>query len=184
MSERTDGRTIRYAHRRTELLHAVTDHVLEAGLADLTLRRVASAIGVSHATLVHHFATRDQLITEIVDAGFDLRSAWAWLQTPEGSRATRLYLSISGLALYGDPPYAAALRRSQEQRLAALSEGLRLVGCPPQEAEAVATTLLARVRGLAADLLLTGDRPRLDRAFDELLRDAEARSATWTPPRT
>jgi len=199
MSERTDGRTVRYAHRRTELLHAVTDHVLEAGLADLTLRRVAGAIGVSHATLVHHFATRDQLITEIVDdvltrvlmpsphgiaAGFDLRSAWAWLQTPEGSRATRLYLSISGLALYGDPPYAAALRRSQEQRLAALSEGLRLVGCPPHEAEAVATTLLARVRGLAADLLLTGDRARLDRAFDELLRDAEARSATWTPPRT
>ncbi len=197
MSDKTDGRTVRYAHRRTELLHAVTEHVLDAGLADLTLRRVASAIGVSHATLVHHFATRDQLIAEIVDdvltrilmpsargiaAGFDLRATWAWLQTPEGSRATRLYLSISGLALYGDPPYAAALRRSQEGRLAALSEGLRLVGCPPHESQAVATTVLARVRGLAADLLLTGDTDRVDLAFEEFLRDAVARSATWTRP--
>lgn len=197
MSEKADGRSLRYAHRRTELLHAVTDHVLEAGLADLTLRRVASAIGVSHATLVHHFATRDQLITEIVDdvltrvltpspggiaQGFDLRSAWAWLQTPQGSAATRLYLSISGLALYGNPPYAAALRRSQEQRLAALSEGLRLVGCPPEECDAAATTVLARVRGLAADLLLTGDRARLDLAFEQFVREAEARRATWAPP--
>nr|WP_272917565.1 TetR/AcrR family transcriptional regulator [Nocardioides flavescens] len=163
-------------------------------MADLTLRRVAAAIGVSHATLVHHFATRDQLITEIVDDvltrvlmpsaegiahGFDLRATWAWLQTPEGSQATRLYLSITGLALYGDPPYADALRRSQQRRLAALSAGLRLVGCPDDECDAVATSVLARVRGLAADLLLTGDRARLDAAFEDFAREAEARRATW-----
>ncbi|WP_414171570.1 TetR/AcrR family transcriptional regulator [Clavibacter tessellarius] len=62
-----DGRRLRYAHRRGELLRAATEHVLEHGLDDLTLRGLADGVGVSHATLVHHFATRDGLIAEIVE---------------------------------------------------------------------------------------------------------------------
>jgi AcrR family transcriptional regulator len=192
--DETDGRRRRYAHRRGELLRAVTTHALEQGIADLTLRRAAQQVGVSHATLVHHFSTRDQLIAEIVDdvltrvlmpssagiaAGFDLHSAWAWLCSREGMQATRLYLAITGLALYGDPPFAQALRRSQRARIDELAAGLVHLGCPAAQSEAVATNLLARMRGLAADLLLTGDRRRLDAAFEDLLRDAALRAREW-----
>lgn len=198
MTTKPDGRRTRYEHRRGELLAAVTEHALEHGVADLTLRGAAAAVGVSHATLVHHFATRDALIGEIVEevltrallpapdriaAGYDLRAAWAYLRTGEGLRWTRLFVSLVGLSLYGDPPFAAALRRSLELRLAAIQQGLVLLGCPPEEAPAAATTVLSRMRGLALDLLVTGDGERADAAFGLFLEEAGARVASWTAHR-
>jgi len=193
--DRPDGRRTRYAHRRGELLEAVTAHALQHGVADLTLRKVAASIGVSHATLVHHFETRDRLIGEIVDevltkallpsptgmtGGFTLASAWSYLRSEEGAAYTRLYLSLTGLALYGDPPFAEALRRSLHRRLEALTEGVLLLGCPPDEASAVATNVLARMRGLAIDLLLGDDDERLEAAFSDFQRDSERRRAEWS----
>lgn len=194
MTDRPDGRRTRHEHRRGEILAAVTQYALEHGVADLTLRKVAAVVGVSHATLVHHFETRDALISEIVDevltrallpspekiqAGYDIRAAWEYLRTGEGLRWARLFLSLVGLSLYGDPPFADALRRSLERRLAAIQAGLLLLGCPPQEAPAAATTVLSRLRGLALDLIMTGDGERADAAFALFLEEAAARRASW-----
>ena len=194
MTDKVDGRRTRHEHRRGELLAAVTEHALEHGVADLTLRKVAADVGVSHATLVHHFATREALIGEIVDevltrallpsperigAGYDIRAAWAYLRTGDGLRWARLFISVVGLSLYGDPPFAGAVRRSLERRLAAIEAGLLLIGCPPQEAPAAATTVLSRLRGLAMDLILTGDGERVDAAFALFLEEAAARRASW-----
>jgi DNA-binding transcriptional regulator YbjK len=41
MAEQIDGRTLRYQHRRSELLDAVGEYVLDHGIATLSLRRVA-----------------------------------------------------------------------------------------------------------------------------------------------
>lgn len=194
MTDRPDGRRTRHEHRRGEILAAVTQYALEHGVADLTLRKVAAVVGVSHATLVHHFETRDALISEIVDevltrallpspekiqAGYDIRAAWEYLRTGEGLRWARLFLSLVGLSLYGDPPFADALRRSLERRLAAIQAGLLLLGCPPQEAPAAATTVLSRLRGLALDLIMTGDGERADAAFALFLEEAAVRRASW-----
>jgi AcrR family transcriptional regulator len=198
VTQKPDGRRVRYEHRRGEILAAVTEHALEHGVAGLTLRGAASAVGVSHATLVHHFATRDALIAEIVDvvltrallpapesiaAGYDLRAAWAYLRTGEGLRWARLFVSLVGLSLYGDPPFAVALRRSLERRLGALEQGMVFLGCPPEEAPAAATSVLTRLRGLAVDLLVTGDGERVDAAFELFLEEAAARRASWAARR-
>jgi AcrR family transcriptional regulator len=194
MTERIDGRRTRYLHRRGEILSAVTEHALEHGVAALTLRGAAAAVGVSHATLVHHFATRDDLITEIVDqvltrallsppelidSGYDAQAGWAYLKSREGLRYARLYISLVGLALYDEPPFADALRRSLDVRRDALAEGMRRLGCPDEEAQPLATALLAQLRGLVTDLLLTGDTARVDAAFAALTADQADYKLRW-----
>jgi len=175
-----DGRRLRYAHRRGELLRAATEHVLEHGLDDLTLRGLADGVGVSHATLVHHFATRDGLIAEIVErvlaetfsspdlvAGAEdpLRALWARATAPEGRRHVRLFVAITGRSMHGDPPFADAVARSLRDRTAIVAGALEAAGRPPAEASAAATVILGVMRGLMVDLLLTGDSARVDAAF-------------------
>src|SRR4051812_8312839 len=58
----TDGRSLRYQHRRPELLAVVAEYLLDSGVGALSLRTAAEAIGVSHATLLRHFGTKDELI--------------------------------------------------------------------------------------------------------------------------
>ena len=175
-----DGRRLRYAHRRGELLRAATEHVLEHGLDDLTLRGLADGVGVSHATLVHHFATRDGLIAEIVErvlaetfsspdlvAGAEdpLRALWARATAPEGRRHVRLFVAITGRSMHGDPPFADAVARSLRDRTALVAGALEAAGRPPAEVSAAATVILGVMRGLMVDLLLTGDSARVDAAF-------------------
>jgi AcrR family transcriptional regulator len=66
-SERVDGRTLRFQHRRPELLAAATEYVLDRGIADLSLRPVAQSLGVTHATLLRHFSSKDELIKCVVE---------------------------------------------------------------------------------------------------------------------
>lgn len=200
-----DGRRLRYAHRRGELLAAATEHVLDHGLHDLTLRRIAEGAGVSHATLVHHFATRDALISEIVDrvltetfsspelvAGAEdpLRALWSRATDPRGRRHVRLFVAVTGRSLHGEPAFADAVARSIRSRTALIARALEAEGRSPAEASADATLILGTMRGLIVDLLLTDDRARVDAAFDAFLaarapdaRPAEARhTATPRPP--
>ncbi|MBT1636990.1 TetR/AcrR family transcriptional regulator [Clavibacter michiganensis] len=175
-----DGRRLRYAHRRGELLRAATEHVLEHGLDDLTLRGLADGVGVSHATLVHHFATRDGLIAEIVErvlaetfsspdlvtgAEDPLRALWARATAPEGRRHVRLFVAITGRSMHGDPPFADAVARSLRDRTALVAGALEAAGRPSAEASAAATVILGVMRGLMVDLLLTGESARVDAAF-------------------
>src|SRR4051794_2612086 len=62
-----DGRTLRHQHRRPELVAALVEYVLDNGIADFALRPAANAVGVTHATLIRHFATKEELLTEVVD---------------------------------------------------------------------------------------------------------------------
>ena len=189
----TDGRRLRYRHRREELLLAAAEHVLEHGLAQLTLRRIAESAGVSHATLVHHFATRDQLVAEIVDRvltrvftapevyaaeeGGPLRTLWRRATAPAGLRHLRLFVAITGHSLYAEPGLAEAVHRSVSGRTELMAAGLVAAGCPRAEAPALATMIMGTMRGLVVDLLTTGERDRVDAAFEMFVRGVELRLA-------
>ncbi|MGV9553106.1 TetR/AcrR family transcriptional regulator, partial [Streptomyces ardesiacus] len=54
--------------RRAELVDAAVDHVVAHGIADLSLRRLGAAIGVSHRMLIHYFGSKGRLLAEIVRA--------------------------------------------------------------------------------------------------------------------
>jgi hypothetical protein len=57
-----------------------------------------------------------------------------------------------------------------------LSGWRRQDGWAPEDASALATLLLAQIRGLQLDLLVSGDRARVDRAFEFALALLEPRT--------
>jgi AcrR family transcriptional regulator len=197
VNEHVDGRKLRFEHRRDEVLRAATEHALDHGLADLSLRKVAQTVGVSHATLVHHFTTKDDLVAEIVDlvlarslampdlADDDpapLEAIWQAGTSDEGRRYVRLFIAITGHAMHGNPALRDAVTRSMRQRTALLAAGLVRHGCPEAEATPLATSLLSTLRGLLTDLLLTGEEERVRAAFEDLLAELERRGARWPAP--
>ena len=53
--------------RRAELLSAAVDYAVENGIAGLTLRPLAQALGVQPNTLVHHFGDKEELLSAILN---------------------------------------------------------------------------------------------------------------------
>ena len=44
----------------------VVDHFVADGLGDLSLRKIAGAIGTSHRMLLYHFGSKNGLLLEVV----------------------------------------------------------------------------------------------------------------------
>lgn len=196
-----DGRARRYQHRRPQLLAAASEYVLEYGLGELSLRPMAQVLGVSHATLIHHFASKESLLTEIVeylrtglirqadadaaqnpsgDTAELLRTFWKRLDDPAERRQFLLLAEIYGLALRDRGRYAKVLAVLAQDLRAPIETSLRGDGVAPASAAALATALLALIRGLQFDLAATGDRARVDAAFDAALDALLTTSAVRT----
>ncbi|SPF04549.1 TetR/AcrR family transcriptional regulator [Streptomyces sp. MA5143a] len=195
-SERVDGRTLRFQHRRPELLTAATEYVLDHGIAGLSLRPVAQALGVTHATLLRHFSSKDELIKcvvekmrtdlfaqvtadrELKEAGSTaelLRITWRRLCEPKEQR--QFLLLFETVASEGwQSGDGGELARSMDDYVDFISGWLRQDGWAPEDASALATLLLAQIRGLQLDLLVSGDRARVDRAFEFALTLLEPRT--------
>lgn len=193
---RVDGRRLRHEHRRPELLEALTEYVLEHGVAELSLRPAAEAIGVTHATLIRHFASKDELILEVVakirtdflarlqrrlDAsaaeglGDYLWTAWNLLCQPRERRQFILLFEL----VARDARDARMKRRSgrRGERVDSVVEAFttpiteRLIadGRSADEADQLATVILAQARGLQLDLAVSGERRRVDRAMQRFI---------------
>jgi AcrR family transcriptional regulator len=195
-SERVDGRTLRFQHRRPELLAAATEYVLDHGIAGLSLRPVAQALGVTHATLLRHFSSKDELIkcvvekirtdlfaqvtadSELQEAGSTaelLRITWRRLCEPKEQRQFLLLFEIvAGKGWQSDG--GGELTQPMLDDVDFISGWLRQDGWAPEDASALATLLLAQIRGLQLDLLVSGDRARADRAFEFSLALLEPRT--------
>ncbi|MFD5244914.1 TetR/AcrR family transcriptional regulator [Amycolatopsis sp. NPDC058340] len=181
-ADHIDGRRARYQHRRPELLEAVTDHVLSHGLAGLAMRPLAVAVGVSHGTLLHHFGSKENLVTEVVDllrqrlkdaaslagspAGLASLVSW-WRDSTKADRLPvyRLLFEVFAQAARDPGRYERFLQEVVRDSLT-LMEGLVVAdGCAREQAPLLATMIVAQARGLQLDLLATGDRERVDRTF-------------------
>jgi AcrR family transcriptional regulator len=189
-SQRIDGRTRRYAHRRPELLAAATDYVFEHGLANLSIRPLAAALGISHRAVLHHFGSKEELIGEILHqlrerdrlmiaaevtelrAGGDdpILVAWKRMSDPTYHSYWRFYFEVFGIALRDRENYGSFLEGIITEWLELLSPLLIEEGCDPAEAEPIASLLLASFRGLYMDMLVSGDQERVDRAAVDLAR--------------
>ncbi|MFH8442016.1 TetR/AcrR family transcriptional regulator [Streptomyces sp. NPDC018026] len=176
--------------RRARLVEAAVDHVAEHGITDLSLRRLGSAIGVSHRMLIHHFGSKEQLLVEIVRASerrqrallsrlraepgvspADVaRQLWRQLTDPGAAGQERLFFEICGQALRGRPEAAPVLEGLVGDWLEPLARAEAAAGASPDEARDRARLGLATVRGLLFDLLATGDRAGVDSAMEEFLR--------------
>ncbi|MFI6173770.1 TetR/AcrR family transcriptional regulator [Nocardia sp. NPDC051052] len=190
MSEKqVDGRTLRYQHRRPELLQAATQYVLDHGVSDLSLRPMARDLGVSHATVIRHFATKDALIAEVlttIRADFEarllaetsreadsataqIRALWQRLCEPKEQRQFLVLFELVAAAGYRDKR-GTLLQQTLVTDWIALAAGAMIhYGWPAETASPTATLVLAQIRGLQIDLITTGDRERVDQAFELML---------------
>jgi AcrR family transcriptional regulator len=163
-------------------------------LTTVSLRQLADATGASSRMLVHHFGSKERLLTSALAearrrqrAAFEdrlrarppqpyptvLADAWRWLRTEEARPYLRLFGELHALARQPESPYADFAQRSVLDWLPVLEEGFRADGAEPVDARRCATLTLAVIRGLLLDLHALEDTRRVDAAhalFMELLR--------------
>ena len=177
--------------RKRELLDQVVDYLAEQGLADTTLRPMAAALGVSINRLVHHFGSKEELITAALARAIDQQIEvqrkwlqrspkltqvelyhkwWKWIcRSPRNLALVRLNYeaatletSVTGLDGAVRADQIGVWRHDVEHRLVA--EGLK-----PERAALEASLIKATFTGLVMDLFATGDTRRLTHALEEWL---------------
>ncbi|HEX8805222.1 MAG TPA: TetR/AcrR family transcriptional regulator [Acidimicrobiales bacterium] len=180
---------------RARLLAAVVEHVAAHGLGDLSLRRLAAALGTSHRMLIYHFGSKEgllvavvreveerqrralaELVDEVGEAGPAelVRRFWARLADPALGPHERLFFEVYGRALQGDPGAAPLLDGVVDAWLGPATDAAVRLGVPPHEARDGARLGLAVTRGLLLDLLATGDRAAVDAAMGRFVAQLEA----------
>jgi AcrR family transcriptional regulator len=177
-------------HPRQRLLDAAIEHVAAHGLADLSLRELASALGTSHRMLIYHFGSKDRLMMAIVDqveerqrqimAALDADVAmtpaeaglayWRQVTDPSLVHNVRLFFEVYSQALQGRPGTEGFLDRVVDAWLGPITAYWQRRGVPPETARAEARLGIAVTRGLLLDLVATGDREGVDAAFRRYLR--------------
>ncbi|MGH7662637.1 MAG: TetR/AcrR family transcriptional regulator [Vulcanimicrobiaceae bacterium] len=184
--------------RRAELLERIVDYVMKSGLADLSLRPLAKAVGSSPRVLLYYFGSKEDLVTEVlVRAGErqrdmfaklpknpqsyeqTMRAAWRIVSAPEREAIFRLFFETYGLALQNRKRFARFLDRVVENWLAYLEAPAIRDGYSRKEARAMATVMIAGFRGFMLDLCATRDRKRIDRAVEIWIKALDA----LPPPR-
>ena len=108
---------------KQKLVDQVVDHFVVDGLGDMSLRKIAAAIGTSHRMLLYHFGSKSGLLVEVVRAvetrareqlaalggeaeaeGTDqvIRDMWEFVADPAQADFERLFFALYGRALQGD----------------------------------------------------------------------------------
>jgi len=172
---------------RERLLAAAVSHALSAGIADLSLRELAAAIGTSHRMLIYHFGSREGLLVAVaraveeaeraalLDAGTapdDLWRSWERLSDPRLWPQERLFFELYSYALLGRPGTEGFLDGIVESWVAPIAAALVRAGADEAAARADARLGVAVVRGLLLDLLATGDRDGVSQAYRRFLAHA------------
>jgi len=183
---------VRTSQARERLLAAAVRHALEDGIADLSLRQIAAAIGTSHRMLIYHFGSREGLLvavtraveeqqrTALLHTGLTAQEAWqSWqrLSDPQMWPQERLFFELYSYALRGRPGTEGFLDGIVESWVAPVAAALVQAGADERTARGDARLGLAVVRGLLLDLLATGDRAGVAEAYERFLQHASASAA-------
>lgn len=180
------GRPVDHA-RREQLLAAAAEHLRVTGDATASLDAIAARAGTTRRMLLHHFGSKEALVAAalarcadegrhlvaVLSAALDgtdpaeaVMTFWAWLTADDG-RSMRLFFSTAAQSLSDSAsalsPYPAETTR----------EWVRLIETiGPDLPRGAPTLIVAAIRGLLLDRLLTGDVERTDdaaRALCDLL---------------
>jgi len=191
---------------RERLLNAVIEYIAEHGVADLSLRGLAAAIGTSHRMLIYHFHSKADLLITVIRAvekqqrellaAFDLdpslspavamRRMWEHLSDPALWPNERLFFELYGQALQERPHAVGLLDDIVTSWLEPIAAMRREQGVPPETARAQSRLDLAVARGLLLDLLATEDRAATTAAIEHysaLYESWREQTADSPPPR-
>jgi AcrR family transcriptional regulator len=171
--------------RQDELLGLAYEYVLAHGLADMSLRPLAKAIGSSPRVLLFLFGSKDNLIRALLDrarrdelaaiAAFgksdgpaDLAEAahqvWRWLADPGHRHLIGLWLEAYARSLVDpDGPWAGFAEQTVQDWLGLLAD-VQAGARRGHAGAAQRTAVLAVLRGAMLDLMATGDADRAGQA--------------------
>ncbi|WP_051289182.1 TetR/AcrR family transcriptional regulator [Mycobacterium sp. URHD0025] len=185
-SAATDGRALRWEHRKPQLLQAATEYILENGVADMTLRPLGAAVGASITTLIRQFGSKEELIHEVcreihgqMISAFDqfwarsdgrpvdvLRALWSLWLGPEYSRQFVFLFELYGLALREPDRYEWFAQSVVHDWKTPLENALRASGIDAGKAGDLATLVLGIIRGLYLENAATHGTDRVNSAFE------------------
>lgn len=178
--------------REAELLERTYRYVGEHGLAGMSLRPLAAAIGSSPRVLLYLFGSKEGLVRALLararadeltfleharqaGEGADLpavvRTTWQWLSAEPRRPLLTLWLEAYARSVVEpEGPWSHFARQTVEDWL-----GLLAAGQPPAERDSDTgshqrTLALAVLRGGLFDLLATGDAARVTGAVERYLR--------------
>jgi len=174
---------------RDDLLERIVAEVTAHGLADRSMRDVATAVGSSHRMLLYHFGSREGLVAAIVAAteaaqrdtmrtlaadadspAALVRALWAVVSSPELRPFVRLFFET--LAAQGRGPGTAS-DLTADWLVTARELGPEFAGY-----DEIETRLgIAVMRGLLVDVLATGDTATATEALERHLARVEAAPA-------
>jgi AcrR family transcriptional regulator len=173
---------------RTKLLEGIVDYILKRGLADLTLRPLAAALDTSPRMLLYFFGSKEQLITEALaltrtrqQAAFarlistsgkrrePLSLAWEVWSSEESKRYLWFFFEVYALGRHDPKGFPGFLKQMVKDWLPFFEQAVA-TAVEQRQVSPLATFILATIRGLHLDLLVTGEEARIDDAFREMLR--------------
>jgi AcrR family transcriptional regulator len=172
--------------RPEELLDRVASYLSANGVAELSLRPLAKAVGSSPRVLLYYFGSKDELLAKalmrlrdrqraiyggMTAANFATpadacRAIWRHMSSPQYERLFRMSLEMYVMALRNPGRFSEFLKTSVEDWLEFLAAPLIKNGYAASDARAHATVVMAGFRGFLLDYCASGDRARVDRAVE------------------
>ena len=172
--------------RPVELLDAIVGHLTTHGVAELSLRPLAKAVGSSPRVLLYYFGSKEEMVVKALarlrerqratysqmrEASFTspseaCRAIWRHMSAPDSEPLFRLFFEAYVLALRQPQQFRDFLHTAIEDWLEFLAAPLCSKGYGQSEARAFATIVLAGFRGFMLDYCASRDRKRLGRAVD------------------
>lgn len=173
--------------RPENLRNAILQYLLRHGIADLSLRPLAKAVGSSPRGLLYYFGSKEKMLVRLLSeirqrqrfAYSQLQAptfqqgcwmVWKHMSAPSSEPLFRLYFEAYGLALRHPQPYKAFLRFTIQDWLDFIRADLRSAKLASKESRLLATIVLSGFRGFMLDYCATHDRQRIDRAVRLWLR--------------
>lgn len=180
--------------RPDELLDAVLAYLVSHGVADVSLRPLALAVGSSPRVLLYYFGSKEALIDRALArlrekqraayAGMKLaaaanpreacRAIWRNLSAPASEPLFRMFFQAYSMGLQEPERFREFLHSAVEDWLEFLAAPLIARGRSSAAARAYATVVLAGFRGFVLDYSASKDRARLDAAVELWLDGLDA----------
>ncbi|MER5410265.1 TetR/AcrR family transcriptional regulator [Streptomyces sp. NPDC002769] len=180
--------------KRRDLLEQVRTYMIHNGVADLSLRPLARALGTSDRMLLYYFGTKERMIAEaltvyerrpllraqsLLDPGGSpldaaglrrfMEETWQEFSNPDLRATLPLYLEVMAAGLLHPERYGPVMRDVLSGWTGLLTSVLRDLGMAEARAGTEATLLVDASFGLLLAPLTDGDWDRAGAAFHALL---------------
>ena len=186
--------------RKAMLLESLIAYLVRRGVADVSLRPMAAAVGTSARLLIFHFGSKERLLVEVLDEmqarlqrslsdllasepsesrTAPLRQYWDWALKDPNFAQLRVVYQLQILAAQDHKTYARYLKRNSLNWL----ELVQAVSKPAQRSPMLATLIVAVFDGLFIEVMSTGDRRRASAAIDEFIAMARKHTQARRPAR-